>query len=327
MFRIQKPKDRDFIILNLTDIHADNCDWSPDHKYHAPLVTTIRQTIERVKPDLITLSGDYAWAGQYESYIHLGKLREEYNTPWTLIWGNHDQDKGYGILDRVIESLKQFEHLIYENGPEELGRGNFVVAICEGEKIVEGLIMMDTHDRVKFINKDGKEDWGWGKVFPNQIEWYKENVCKLTDLGCKETMVITHQPIYAYKFAIKNALKDGIDVKSISVADALKGEHFKDGYDTSFGINYEDVCCFKEDEGFFDVIKELDSTKNCLCGHDHVNFSSIVYEGVRFTFGLKAGRGAYWRPDLSGGTVITVSSEGITNIRHEFVDVAHLVKD
>ena len=327
MFRIQKPKDRDFIILNLTDIHADNCDWSPDHKYHAPLVTTIRQTIERVKPDLITLSGDYAWAGQYESYIHLGKLIEEYNTPWTLIWGNHDQDKGYGILDRVIESLKQFEHLIYENGPEELGRGNFVIAICEGEKIVEGLIMMDTHDRVKFINKDGKEDWGWGKVFPNQIEWYRENVCKLTDLGCKETMVITHQPIYAYKLAVKNALKDGIDIKSISVADALKGEHFKDGYDTSFGINYEDVCCFKEDEGFFDVIKELDSTKNCLCGHDHVNFSSIVYEGVRFTFGLKAGRGAYWRPDLSGGTAITVSSEGITNIRHEFVDVAHLVKD
>ena len=279
MFRIQKPKDRDFIILNLTDIHADNCDWSPDHKHNAPLVTTIRQTIERVKPDLITLSGDYAWAGQNESYVHLGKLIEEYNTPWTLVWGNHDQERGYELLDGVVESLQQFEHLIYENGPKELGRGNFVIAICEGEKIIEGLIMMDTHNRVKFINKDGNEDWGWGKVFPNQIEWYRENVCKLTDLGCKETMVITHQPIYAYKLAIKNALKDGIDIKSISVADALKGEHFKDGYDTSFGINYEDVLTDNFDP----------APTNITVSRDGVLLEGTAYSYVNGTLSVPAG--------------------------------------
>jgi hypothetical protein len=30
--------------------------------------------------------------------------------------------------------------------------------------------------------------------------------------------------------------------------------------------------------------------------------------------------GAYWRPEMNGGTVFTVSSNGVTTIKHEFVD-------
>jgi hypothetical protein len=37
--------------------------------------------------------------------------------------------------------------------------------------------------------------------------------------------------------------------------------------------------------------------------------------------------GAYWKPEMNGGTVLTVTSEGITDIKHEFVDPTEWVKE
>ncbi len=323
MIRIQKQQDKDFVILNLTDIHTENHELSEDSEKLRVLKNTVCQLVERIKPDLITISGDLAWGGSFEAYEFVEKFFDGFNIPWTLAWGNHDQDRGYEVLDKTIKILSKSKSFLYENGPEELGRGNFVLSICEGEKIVEALILMDTHDRVKFINKDGNEDWGWGKLYPEQIEWYKEQVCNLTDLGCKETTLITHQPIYAYRYAFSAALREGIDRKSVSIADSYNGECWNEGYKDSFGINYEDVCCFLGDDGFFDVVTELGSTKTIVAGHDHVNCSCIKYKGVRFTYSLKTGMGAYWRPDMNGGTVFTVTSDGISSIKHEFVNATN----
>ena len=183
---------------------------------------------------------------------------------------------------------------------------------------------MDTHNRIKYINKDGNLDWGWGKLYAEQIEWYKEQICTLKRLGCKETTVITHQPIYAYRYAIEAALKEGTDRKSVTIKQSYDGSCWNEGYKDSFGVNYEDVCCHLEDDHFFDTVTELGSTKHFIAGHDHVNCSSISYKGVRFTYGLKTGMGAYWRPDMNGGTVLTVGEHGITDVHHEFVDVSDI---
>ena len=320
MFKIQKQRDKDFIILNLTDIHTENHELSEKSEKLRILKNTVCQLVERIKPDLITISGDLAWSGSYEAYEVVREFFDGFKIPWTLAWGNHDQDRGYEILDKTIEILTKSKYLIYENGPMELGRGNFVVGICEGDKIVSALIMMDTHDRLPYINNEGKECMVWGKLYPQQFDWYREQVCNLTDLGCKDTMIITHQPIYAYIDAFKAALRDGMDIKSVSLEDSYRGECWNEGYKDSFGVNYEGVCCFPEDDGFFDLVTELGSTKTIVAGHDHVNCSCIKYKGVRFTYSLKTGMGAYWRPEMNGGTVFTVSSDGVATIKHEFVD-------
>ena len=320
MITIQKTPNRDFKILNLTDVHTENHELSEDSEKLRVLKNTVTELVERVKPDLITVSGDLAWGGSFEAYKFFADFMESFNTPWTLTWGNHDQERGYEVLDKTVEILKESKSLIYEDGPSELGRGNFVLSICEGDKIALGIIVMDTHNRVKFINKDGNEDWGWGKLYPEQFEWYRKQVCNLTDLGCKETAILIHQPIFAYKYALSEAVKNGIDPRSISLKDSYGDSCWNDGYKDSFGINCEDVCCFKEDDGFFDVVTELGSTKTVIAGHDHVNCSCICYRGVRLTYGLKTGMGAYWKPEMNGGTVLTVTSDGITGIKHEFVD-------
>jgi len=320
MIKIQKDKGTDFKILNLTDIHTENHELSEDSEKLRVLKNTVTELVNRVKPDLITVSGDLAWGGSYEAYGFIAKFMDSLKTPWTLVWGNHDQEKGYDVLDKTEEILCESKYLLYERGPLELGRGNFIIAIYEDEKIVEGLILMDTHNRIKFINKDGNEDWGWGKLDTEQFEWYREQVCNLTNLGCKETMLLIHQPIFAYRYALEAAVKDGVDPRKISLDISYGEECWNEGYKDSFGINCEDVCCFKENDGFFDIVTELGSTKTVVAGHDHVNCSCIRYRGVRLTYGLKTGMGAYWKPEMNGGTVLTVTSDGITSIKHEFVD-------
>ena len=68
------------------------------------------------------------------------------------------------------------------------------------------------------------------------------------------------------------------------------------------------------------MIKELGSTKYIICGHDHTNNFVIPYEGVNFIYSMKAGAGCYWDPALSGGTVLRIGSNGVTEVRHELVD-------
>lgn len=74
-----------------------------------------------------------------------------------------------------------------------------------------------------------------------------------------------------------------------------------------------------QSNGFFDLIKEKGSTKNVLCGHDHVNDYSILYQGVRLTYTLKVGAGCYWEPELNGGTVLTVDGSGSASVAHHFI--------
>ena len=67
MFELKKQVGKDFVILNLADVQLGNDEWNPEHKNRKIATYTIDTLIKRVKPDLITLSGDQGWAGQIES--------------------------------------------------------------------------------------------------------------------------------------------------------------------------------------------------------------------------------------------------------------------
>ena len=72
----------------------------------------------------------------------------------------------------------------------------------------------------------------------------------------------------------------------------------------------------------FDVIKAEGSTHDVVCGHDHINDSSVVYQGVRLTYALKTGDRCYWQDDgmMNGGTVLRVASDGTVTTEHCYVN-------
>ncbi len=325
MITLHKDKNRDFVILNLTDFQLTKDEWQLTHKNGAIVHYTLDELYKRAKPDLVTISGDLAWCGDYDALECLALKLDSFGVPYCVVWGNHDQDGGMEKLEKTVELFKKHPLFTYEEGPKELGNGNYLVTINEGEKTVEGLIFMDSHDKAPNSFRDGKEHWEWAKLYDEQIPWYKEQIATLKELGCEDATLIMHIPIYAYRHAFNAAWNKEFEAGKISLADTYKSEYWNEGYKDSFGTCWEGVCSYPHEEYVFDTIKECGITKTLIAGHDHTNCFHIVYEGVRFVYATKTGPGCYWKNPINGGTVIKVGSEGVTEVYHEFVDVSHLL--
>ena len=57
------------------------------------------------------------------------------------------------------------------------------------------------------------------------------------------------------------------------------------------------------------------SVDGIFVGHCHITNTSVLHDGVRFTFGLKTGLYDYYDPDAIGGTLITLDGGDFT-VRH-----------
>ena len=60
MFTLNKSKNKDFTILNLTDPQLKDIEWDENHPHYPLFMNTLKELINRVKPDFITVSGDIA---------------------------------------------------------------------------------------------------------------------------------------------------------------------------------------------------------------------------------------------------------------------------
>lgn len=321
MITMKKSPERDFIILNLTDPQMRNEEWEEGHEHRRIFTDTVTELVDRVHPDLITLSGDVADAGQYAAYEALADFMDRFAIPWAPIWGNHDNQYGPEAVERVVEGYENHPYFLYERGDAALGNGNYVIRIEEEGKIIEGLILMDTHHTISYTNAEGKNCRALDKLWPEQLSWYERQIRALADEGCTDTTLIIHIPIYAYRLASQAVFRDDINIRQAPLEMFLSGECQREAYPESVGVQFDAVNTPMADDGVMDVITRLHSTKTIIAGHDHKNTWMIPYQGVRLAYGLKTGAGCYYDPRLNGGTVIRVTSDGVAEVSHEFVDM------
>lgn len=369
MIKLTKCKDRDYTILNLSDPQLTEANWGlveaePEViSKHKIFVHTVDTLVERVKPDLITITGDLAYPKDMRSYDMYAEYFSKFKIPWTVIWGNHDNQVDLEPIDEMVKRLSKSEYFFFEAGPRELGSGNFVIAIQEENKIVEGIVMMDTHDALFYLPHEDTEQtiadkdiadlmpthraqieafekrgyteaqtqWMNPRLSKKQVEWFSQQIEMLKNLGCNDTSLFIHVPIFAYYTAFNKAFKAGLNPRDITVEESYTGSCWNEGYKDSFGVKhhpsdlpYRSCGCHPKDEGMFDAIKKGGTTKTVLAGHCHVNNFFINYEGVRLGFSLKTGPGCSWRPYLNGGTVLKIDTNGVKDIYHEYVDVTDM---
>lgn len=310
---LTKASDKDFTVLNLTDIHWDIVAWAPGNEEYEMVVGTIREVVRRTQPDLITISGDLSWGMAVESYVAVAGLMDSFGIPWAPVWGNHDHEKEEVAQGAVAEFAKH-PLCLFEDGDPALGSGNYTIAIQENGHTVAGLIMADTHKGAHYVDENGEEGKTWGRLYPNQLDWIKEQCKELN----ADTALIQHIPIYGYKEASQAAYRSGLDLNAMTLEESLSSACWNPGYEDSIGVQHEGICSYPQEEGALNACMEA-GIKAIIVGHDHNNNWIINHKGIRLVFSLKTGPGCYWQPELNGGTVIKITSQGIGNIYHEYV--------
>lgn len=324
MITLHHRSERDFRILNLTDPQLSSADWKEGCLPERIFRTTAERLIQRVSPDLITVSGDLSYAGDLPAYRELADRLDSFGIPWTCCFGNHDNQDGPEAVQKVLDEYGKHPCFVFEDCDADLGKGNFVVRVEKNGKTMGGIFLMDTHDREPCV-KCGADALHWGTLSEAQLRWYEEGVARLQAQGCRETTLIAHIPIHAYQEAFKAAFAGRVAPESVSWADSLAPDLWKQGYEDSCGVGHEPVSCSPHDDGALALIKRLGSTRTLLCGHNHCNNWMVTYQGIRFVFGLKIGPGGYWDPSLNGGTVVSIGDDGAASVHHEFVDVSDLL--
>lgn len=318
---LQKDPEKDFVVLNLTDIQLTDHDLSPFTPVAVQTFLYIDELIKRTNPSLITISGDIG-CGYARATHAIATFIDSYGIPFAPVFGNHDHEIHSADANYTAEIFASYEHCLFQKGPKNLGVGNYMIHIMEGTRLVHTFFMMDSHDHATF-KVDGEEVYGYDHFWNGenqQLDWYYWAVNGITAYQGEvvPSTVIAHIPLVQFKDAFENAWDYD---KAPNPYDC---EDYKNGcykYDTAFGVFWDGkVNSAPVDNGFFALMQAMGSTEHFIVGHDHTNNYSVMYEGIRLTYALKTGAGCYWNKRLNGGTTITVGSDGHATVAHEYIE-------
>lgn len=317
--------DRDFKVLQLTDVHIGG-GWMSAKK-DGMAMNAVAAMITAEKPDLVVVTGDVGYpvpfqAGTLNNKLSaeiFAELMESLGVYWTIGFGNHDTEAySYFSREDIAEfySKKKFKHCIFETGPDSVdGCGNQVINVKNSDGVItQSLFVFDSHSYV-----DGDflgVMWKYDNIHENQVQWYKDTLASLNaqnnaiykEKGLEENshiksaaffhIPLTEQKDAWYKY-VENGFEDTEDVKYIY---GVAGESGKIVYS---GIH---------EDNLFETMVELGSTQAVFCGHDHYNNFSIEYKGIRLTYGMSvdylAYPGIYKEGSQRGCTVIEFSPDG-----------------
>lgn len=297
---VLKEEGKDFAILNLTDIHISDYDMRAWMAF--PAIATIRRLVKNIKPDLITVTGDIV-CGESTVYAinRFTSLMNNFGIPWAPVFGNHEAD-GNCDYNYLADIMMKSSTCLLRKGDPALGVGNYIVNIAEknpdgAPNVIHSLIMMDTHKT--HVNSLQKE---WYK-------WATEGINKACGKQV-ESSVFFHIPLTEYQYAYDEAWDGGNGI-------------WRSGYE-AFGELNEKICCDRDENeqpvnnDFFAAVLAIGTSKNIICGHDHMNNFSIVYQGVRLSYTLKVGKASGYQNGFNGGTVIRIHSDGSLKLKHQF---------
>lgn len=299
---IEKEPGKKFKIMLFTDLQL----WG-DLSANNEVYIMMDELVAEANPDLIILLGDNV-SGLTTDYLlkELIAKMESYKIPWAPVFGNHDTE-GLMKLDAQAQKYEEAEYCLFETGPENLyGAGNYAINITENGKAVQTLFFFDNGRYTKYEDGTEKEIY----LSEEQIGWYEWTVKGMAEAEghTVPSMTFSHFAMPQFRTAVETL--------------CTKGENGYYYVPEELGFGY---CQYLPgvapvDSGFFAKAKELGSTTHIFCGHDHENNASILYEGIRFTYGLKTGCSPRpWNDaDYYGATVIELGDS---------VDLYNIEKD
>ena len=281
------PSDRPLKIAQFADIHfgVEGNDWHNDKVDRTK--TFMDDLVSTHNPDLIVCSGDNILSTGVQKLKNFINTMEDYKTPWTFIFGNHDSEsnaQGYSKRE-LNDTLLSYdtEYLLYGNEYCEEGAsnryGNFSIQLTNEakDKLLGSIIFFDAGIH------DGS---GYQAITTGQIDWYKAKIDALqAEYSTQEansyqvvpTMVFSHIQLQEHATLYEKAINNNgatfvIPQEGLAVSDIKEGGP-------------------KTNTGLYDVMVEKGSTKAYFVGHAHTYRYQVKdnEDGIVLGFGPQTG--------------------------------------
>ncbi len=288
--RLAFRDDGKFTILQVADIQDDALLSNLAKQ-------SIRNAVEKSKPDLIMLTGDNI-AGYSCGTKGLAKaalkavmdLFEDIGVPVAAVFGNHDDDNTPYTKLEQIEQYETYSCYVGEKGvvceasagkKKTMNAGTYNLPIYDSEgsdKVAYNLWCIDSGN----YNPDDTYG-GYGYVMPEQVKWYVEtsNALKAAN-GGNPVPSIAFQHIAPPQ--IFKALKEVDKNTEGAVSHGGKYYTLPDGVDRSTNWLLEAPCPpelnFEPGYAEIDAMLEQGDVKAVFYGHDHINHYIVPYEGI-----------------------------------------------
>lgn len=258
----------------------------------------IDSAIDRVKPDLILLTGDQLdvvglWGKDKarnrqnvrRAIKGLFSVFEKHGVPYALTFGNHDGETGTDVEAQAeiyaeLKSCIGFENL--NDGRPDAGTFNIPVLASEGESTALNFYMMDTHNT--------KQDGFYKGLSDEQLEWYEK---KSDELNKVPSMVFQHIPpdeVYDLLTEVKKGVNGGLPAFGtrkgryfVLNAAKIKSKH-------SYG---ETPSTIHRDNREFSLMQERGDVFGIFFGHDHYNGFVGDVQGIDLGYCPGAGYNTY----------------------------------
>lgn len=350
-FVAESEKDS-FRVLHLTDIHIGAGAFSASKDRWA--IEAVVETVNRVKPDLVIVTGDMAYPVPFQAGTFNNKreaemfasMMERLGVYWTITFGNHDTEI-YSLYDRddiaaEVYSDPKWEHCLFREGPTDIaGKGNDVIVVrhptADGVEIVDAasyaanvgstkisqaLVTIDSHSYT-----DGDYfgiAWKYDNIHQDQIDWYAREMDRLTEMNGGEqvkNLVFFHIPLTEYG-VYWNEYKDNGHEDTANVH-YVQGKAGESGEKSFPGVN--DCLTFET--------MLAHGGQGTFCGHDHYNTFAIDVKAttkdaddndvtgvIRLSYGMSIDYLAYVgiASDIEqrGGQEIRIDADGGFATRH-----------
>lgn len=306
-----KESNRDFVILQLTDLHFGRgiLTIKKDKLAHNAVVTLVN----RVKPDLIILTGDNIYpipifAGTNNNMRqtkYVGELFDSFGIPWTTVFGNHESEP---FATNTREELGKYyvtlKNCLFQNEEGIFGTGNHIIKLNNADgSLNTAFVMLDSNMYV------GKHFFtGFDNIHDDQIEWYKNSIKSMSEKdSIAKSLAFFHMP--------PKEMRDAWEMLKLGNKEVTY--HLGGVGEINDHVGYSR----KKKGNFFEEMVKLGSCKGMFFGHDHLSNISLTYKGIRLTYGMSVDFLAYRqimkKYTQRGGTVIKIKDDSSFTVELE----------
>lgn len=290
-------------------------DSQDDEELEETTAQLMREALAAYEPDLVIYMGDNSVAPgekQADAIAAIVAPVVEAGVPFTVVFGNHDQEQGIPNEDLLKEYQKHPGCLAYDAVPSLYGCGNHNLPILasNGIGVAFNLWMVDS-------GTSTEEAGGYDYVREDQIQWYKDTAKALSLLNGGEVVPAMH-----FQHIIVPEVYDALGMMKIPVG---VGEWTFDGqaylpipnFGSFTGFIFEPPCPSHINGGQFDAWVETGDVMATFYGHDHINSFTTTYEGIDITTVPTVGCNSYSNDMNRGVGLITLDENDLTTYEYE----------